>query len=118
MSSGGTLGGTLDSVSTSSRSFDTTGASSASQSLPADVSKLSLESSRNPNEPVTFKGQNGKPLNVTANYLRLFSEPEAGVFEYEIKYQPAVDMRTERFRLIRQCESVIGTVKVKMRFEF
>jgi len=111
LSSGGTLGGTLDSVSTSSRSFDTTGASSASQSLPADVSKLSLESSRNPNEPVTFKGQNGKPLNVTANYLRLFSEPEAGVFEYEIKYQPAVDMRTERFRLIRQCESVIGTVK-------
>ena len=38
---------------TSSRSFDTTRASSASQSLPAHVSKLSLESSRNPNDLVT-----------------------------------------------------------------
>ena len=79
---------------------------------------MSIESSRDPDEPVTFKGKNGKPLNVTANYLRLFSDPESGVFEYEIKYQPAVDSRTERFRLFRQCEPVIGNVKVVNLFNF
>ena len=120
----GTLGGTIgswssssssrSSGSTSSRSLDTT-QDLLSDTSP-DVSRLSIEDPRDPDEPITFAGQTGKPLNVTANYLRLISEPGSGVFEYEIKYQPAVDQRIERFRLIRQCEEVIGTVKVKAFF--
>ena len=120
----GTLGGTIgswssssssrSSGSTSSRSLDTT-QDLLSDTSP-DVSSLSIEDPRDPDEPITFAGQTGKPLNVTANYLRLVTEPGSGVFEYEIKYQPAVDQRIERFRLIRQCEEVIGTVKVKTFF--
>ena len=120
----GTLGGTIgswstssssrSSGSTSSRSLDTT-QDLLSDTSP-DVSRLSIEDPRDPDEPITFAGQTGKPLNVTANYLRLVTEPGSGVFEYEIKYQPAVDQRIERFRLIRQCEEVIGTVKVKNFF--
>ena len=55
-------------------------------------------------------------LNVTSNYLRIEEKPNTGVYEYEVRFSPNVDMRNERFRLIRQIEPTIGTVRVSIRF--
>jgi len=70
-----------------------------------NVSKMEL------NEPVKFRGKSGKTLNVTSNYLKIVSQPNSGVYEYEVRFSPNVDMRNERFRLLRQVEEVIGSVK-------
>ena len=59
-------------------------------------------------------GKGGKMLNVTSNYLRIEEKPNTGVYEYEVRFSPNVDMRNERFRLIRQIEPIIGTVRVSM----
>ena len=53
-------------------------------------------------------------LNVTSNYLRIEEKPNTGVYEYEVRFIPNVDMRNERFRLIRQIEPIIGDVRVSM----
>jgi len=70
-----------------------------------DLSKLVLK------EPVKFQGKGGKMLNVTSNYLRIEEKPNTGVYEYEVRFIPNVDMRNERFRLIRQIEPIIGDVR-------
>ena len=62
-----------------------------------------------------FLGKGGKMLNVTSNYLRIEEKPNTGVYEYEVRFSPNVDMRNERFRLIRQIEPIIGTVRVSTK---
>ena len=57
-------------------------------------------------------------LNVTSNYLRIEEKPNTGVYEYEVRFSPNVDMRNERFRLIRQIEPIIGTVRVSTKGGF
>ena len=54
-------------------------------------------------------------LNVTSNYLRIEEKPNTGVYEYEVRFIPNVDMRNERFRLIRQIEPIIGDVRVSTK---
>ena len=54
-------------------------------------------------------------LNVTSNYLRIEEKPNTGVYEYEVRFSPNVDMRNERFRLIRQIEPTIGDVRVSTK---
>jgi len=61
--------------------------------------------------PTLFRGKLGKPLNVTSNYLRLEAQPNTGVYEYEVRFDPNIDMRNERFRLIKQLEPIIGTTR-------
>lgn len=61
--------------------------------------------------PTTFRGKSGKPLKVTSNYLRLEAQPNTGVYEYEVRFDPMIDMRNERFRLMKQIEPVIGNTK-------
>ena len=43
------------------------------------------------------------------NYLRLQADLGTGVFEYVVKFVPPIDMRVERFRLLKQYENVIMT---------
>jgi aubergine-like protein len=62
--------------------------------------------------PKFFRGKGGKPLAITANYLKLGVEPGKGVFEYEVRFDPRVDSRDLRFRLLNQHRETIGATKV------
>jgi len=77
----------------------------ATTSLAEGVDKMALKG------PVQFHGKSGKMLNITSNYLRLKSKNDTGIYEYEVRFTPNVDMRNERFRLIRQAEPIIGETK-------
>lgn len=48
------------------------------------------------------------PVKVATNYIRLALTPGTGVFEYHVKYTPAVDTNSLRSRLLNQHKSVIG----------
>ena len=47
------------------------------------------------------------------NYRHLQADLGTEVFEYDVKFVPPIDMRVERFRLLKQCENVIGGVRVR-----
>ena len=66
--------------------------------------------------PVVFRGKTGKGVNVMSNYLRLDSRPNAGTYEYEVRFDPIIDMRNEKFRILQQLEPIIGTTKVSDDF--
>lgn len=70
------------------------------------VSKMNISK-----DPVKFHGTSGKLVNVTSNYLKLQTKANSGIYEYEVRFNPNVDMRNERFRLLRQLEPVIGPTK-------
>lgn len=88
------------------------GSPPGSGSSPEDTSDVEAKATQMTlKEPVVFKGSGGKSLNITSNYLTIQANPNTGVYEYEVRFNPNVDMRTERFRLIKQIESTIGTVR-------
>jgi len=62
--------------------------------------------------PEHYRGTQGKPVSLSANYLKLMVEEGKGVFEYEVRFNPNVDNRDQRFRLVNQQREVIGGVKV------
>ena len=53
-------------------------------------------------DPVVRKGTAGKTVKLTANYVRLEVEGERGMYEYEVRFEPLVDSRDERFKLVGQ----------------
>jgi len=63
-------------------------------------------------KPKLYRGTEGKPLNVSANYLRMEQTPGTGVFEYEVRFEPRTDNRDQRFRLLNQHREIFGGVKV------
>ena len=77
-------------------------------SPPADVvsvaSKIQQVSIKS--EPTVKKGSAGKEVKLTANYVRLEVAGEKGMFEYELKFDPPVDSRHERFKLVNQLKEV------------
>lgn len=70
---------------------------------------LALQEERG-GDPVVRKGTAGKTvkLTVTANYVRLEVEGEMGMYEYEIRFDPLVDSRDERFKLVGQQRELLG----------
>jgi len=82
------------------------GSSTASpEDISPDLSRMALK------DPVKFQGDAGKSFNVTSNYLKIVAAPNTGVYEYDVRFAPNVDSRQDRFRLIRQIESTIGTIR-------
>lgn len=59
-----------------------------------------------------YRGQGGKPLRVTANYIRLEVVGGRGVFEHEVQFSPRIDSQDERHRLVNQQRDIIGRIKV------
>ncbi|KAJ3661753.1 hypothetical protein Zmor_006138 [Zophobas morio] len=89
------------------------GASSASTSRDVDrlstaVSKLSIATS---SEPVSFKGAIGTPIRATANYIFLKVEKDRGVFEYEVRFQPEIDAKSYRMKLVAQALEEQGATR-------
>lgn len=63
-------------------------------------------------EPVIRHGTEGKPVEMTANYVRMrLKADKSGVHEYEVRFDPIVDSRKERFRCLRSNEAVLGSTR-------
>jgi len=62
-------------------------------------------------EPVVKKGSAGKEVKMTANYVRLEIASEKGMYEYEVRFEPQIDSRDERFKLIGQMKETFGPTK-------
>ena len=84
-------------------------------SPPADVPAVTaaMESvSVQRSEPVVKKGSAGKEAKMTANYVRLeLADAKGGMYEYEVRFEPPIDSRDERFKLIGQMKEVFGPTK-------
>ena len=65
--------------------------------------------------PQFYRGKEGRPIQVAANYLKLDVAPGKGVFEYEVSYEPRIDNRNHRFKLLNQHRGtgILGPEKVK-----
>lgn len=81
--------------------------SQPSPNISKEMEKLSVV----PKAPVIFRGKTGKGINVMSNYLRLDSRPDIGVYEYEVRFDPIIDMRNEKFKILQQLEPIIGKTK-------
>ena len=63
-------------------------------------------------EPPKVKmGTAGKSIPVTCNYLTLELDKEKKIFEYEVSFEPRVDSRDERFKLIKEQSEVLGPTR-------
>ncbi|RZC38710.1 argonaute-3, partial [Asbolus verrucosus] len=56
--------------------------------------------------------QRGVPLKVSANYIRLEVEKDRGVFEYEVRFRPDIDAKSNRIKLVNQALGELSTTKV------
>ena len=62
-------------------------------------------------EPVLKKGTAGKAIPVTANYIRLELTKDGKIYEYEVNFQPTVDSKDARFKLLRAQSEVLGVTR-------
>lgn len=46
-----------------------------------------------------------------ANYIKLNVDPAKGIFEYEVCFQPHMDSRDFRFKLLNQHRGILGAAK-------
>ena len=90
----------------------------------AAMERVTVEKPANVN-----KGSAGKAIKVTSNYIRFvdqvtciykslmnvfrleLAEEEKKMYEYEVKFQPTVDSKDQRFKLIRAQSEVLGPVR-------
>jgi len=95
----------LDITQTGSTVSGSASSSASPEDISPDLSRMQLK------DPVKFQGDAGKSFNVTSNYLKIVATPNTGVYEYDVRFNPNVDSRQDRFRLIRQIEPTIGTIR-------
>lgn len=48
---------------------------------------------------------------MTANYIRLFCEPQKGMFEYYVRYSPEVDAMKMKYDLLNEHRNFIGETR-------
>lgn len=65
-----------------------------------------------PKDPVIFKGTQGKSLTVSTNYIRLKVEKDGGVFVHEVRFNPNVDSKNMRYKMLNQHTDKLGMVKM------
>lgn len=53
----------------------------------------------------------GTPKNALTNYIKLEVEPDKGVFEYEVRFEPAAHSNQLRYALLNQQIPIIGKTK-------
>ena len=71
----------------------------------------SMERTTIQQEPVLKSGTAGKEIPVTANYIRLELLKEDKMYEYEVIFQPTIDSRDDKFKLIRAQSEVLGATR-------
>lgn len=60
---------------------------------------------------VERRGTSGVQCTALSNYIRLKVEPEKGVYEYEVRFEPAVHASQVRFKLLNEHRDFIGKTK-------
>lgn len=48
---------------------------------------------------------------MVANYIRIYSDPDCGIYEYEVRFNPPVDSNQVRYKLVHQLSETIGKTK-------
>lgn len=63
-----------------------------------------------PNQKLYYNDK-GTKINVAVNYVRLKTDPNKGVFEYEVRFNPNIASKHMRYALLQQHKDTIGQVK-------
>lgn len=71
--------------------------------------EISANTSIETTQPLVKKGESGTPFNAICNSIPLHCNPDAGVFEYEVRFSPAVDNVSFRHKYLNQHKATIGT---------
>lgn len=48
---------------------------------------------------------------MVANYVRLNIDPDKGIFEYEVRFDPSIDGKEMRFKLLNQHRETLGPAR-------
>ncbi|XP_073816374.1 argonaute 3 [Musca autumnalis] len=59
----------------------------------------------------TIHGNKGHPVRLACNYIRLQSDPDKGVFVYEVRFTPNVDSTNLRMKYLNEHRDKFGGVK-------
>lgn len=59
-------------------------------------------------EPVLKHGEDGEPTKILTNYVKLNCDPDFGVFEYDVRFNPQIENQRFRSKLLFQHKDVIG----------
>ncbi|XP_069944367.1 piwi-like protein Ago3 isoform X2 [Cherax quadricarinatus] len=78
-------------------------------SLTESLQNLSTIDSQD--EVVVRQGSTGAKLSAMCNWIRLHCEENKSVFEYEVKFEPQIEILNLRFRLFDTLRDKIGSVK-------
>ncbi|XP_043787513.1 piwi-like protein Ago3 [Apis laboriosa] len=63
-------------------------------------------------KPMSHQGTEGEPIQLGANYINLKLDPAKGLFNYEVKFNPDIDSRPLRRKLLNQHVQALGRTKV------
>lgn len=74
----------------------------------ADVSEATA--TKEP-EVCVRRGKNGAPMSILTNYIRMKVDPERGVFEYEVRFNPQIHSSQLRYQLLNQHREIIGPTR-------
>lgn len=96
-------------------STDVSSAETKIENLSISSDPLSETASTASPEPlmnvIKKSGTYGKPIGVLTNYMRLSTDPNRGVFEYDCRFEPFVHEISLRYRLLERMSDTIGSVK-------
>lgn len=59
-------------------------------------------------EAVLKHGEDGEPTKILTNYVKLHCDPDFGVFEYDVRFNPQIENQRFRSKLLFQHKDVIG----------
>lgn len=62
-------------------------------------------------EAIVRRGEKGTTIQAAVNYIRLKTDPDKGVFEYEVRMKPSVASKNIRYKLLNQHKNVIGEAR-------
>lgn len=74
------------------------------------LEKIEIESEPDV-ETLHCRGTKGVTVNLAVNYIKLRTEPDKGVFEYLVDFQPAIASKNVRCKLINKMRDVIGETR-------
>ncbi|XP_076054688.1 argonaute 3 [Oratosquilla oratoria] len=61
--------------------------------------------------PIIKKGTAGKPFQACSNWIQLSRVSNKAMYEYEVKFDPQIDAKNVRFRLLNSQAEALGSVK-------
>jgi len=62
-------------------------------------------------KPQYYRGIGGKSMEIAVNYMKLEQAEGYGIFEYEVRFDPPVDSRAERYSAVNEHRTLFGPTK-------